>query len=260
MRKILEEHKISIFTLAMINVAAIVGLKNLPVLAEYGWGLILYFAIASLVFFIPTSLISAELATGWPKRGGVYIWVKEAFGEKWGFVAIWLQWIENVIWYPTILSFAAGTFAYMIDPALAQNKVYTLFVILISFWGFTLINFMGMKASGLISSVGVISGTIIPGALIIILGIGYLFGGDPLQIPLTTQAFFPDFSDIKTLTFLVGILLSLAGMEMSAVHAQEVKDPQKDFPKAIFLSAGIILLLTVLGSLSIAFVVPQRRD
>ncbi len=75
------------------------------------------------------------MASGWAKQGGIYIWVKEAFGKKCGFLAIWLQWIENVIWYPTILSFVAGTIGYLINPALTSNPYFLWSVIVSSFWG-----------------------------------------------------------------------------------------------------------------------------
>lgn len=252
-------HKLSIFTLAMINVAAIVSLKNLPVMAEYGVSLIFYFFLATLFFFLPTSLVSAELATGWPKRGGVYIWVKEAFGPKWGFIAIWLQWVENVIWYPTILSFVAATIAYIFNPSLAENKLYTLMIIFTAFWGMTIVNFFGMKASGWISSFSAIVGTLIPGTTMILLAIFWAFGGHQIQIDFTFSAIFPDLGQISHLVFLVGVMLSLAGMEMSAVHAEEVQKPQRDYPKAILLSALIILILSILGSLAIAIVVPKQQ-
>ncbi len=73
---------IGVFTLAMINVAAVLSLKNFPALAEYEFSLVFYLSLASLVFFIPSALVSAELASGWPQAGGVYLWVKEAFGPK----------------------------------------------------------------------------------------------------------------------------------------------------------------------------------
>jgi len=254
-----RNHKIGIFTLAMINVAAIASLKNLPMMAEYGLSLVFFYSLAAIVFFIPSALVSAELATGWPKRGGVYIWVKEAFGPRWGFVAIWLQWIENVIWYPTILSFTAGTIAYIISPELASNKIYTILVVLITFWGASSINMLGMKASGFISTIGVIAGTIIPGLFIIVLGIIWVSTGKDLQIEFSAAKFFPDLTDMDNLVFLTGVLLGLMGMEMSAVHAQEVDNPQKNYPKAILLSALIILVVMILGSLSIAIVVPHSK-
>jgi len=254
-----SRHKIGVYTLAMINVAAIASLKNLPMMAEYGFSLIFFYVLAAVVFFIPSALVSAELATGWPKTGGVYIWVREALGAKWGFVAIWLQWIENVIWYPTILSFAAATLAYIFDPALASNKFFMLAVILITYWGSTLMNLMGMRAAGLLSSIGVIGGTIIPGILIISLGAYWLISGQESQIAFTAHSLVPDMSNLNNLIFLTGVLLGLMGMEMSAVHAQEVKNPQKDYPKAILLSAVIILVVMILGSFSIAVVLPRTE-
>jgi glutamate:GABA antiporter len=256
----LQRRVLGVFTLAMINVCAIESLKNLPIMAKVGLQAVFFYVLAGVIFFIPCALVSAELATGWPSTGGVYEWVKQAFGKRWGFVAIWLQWIENVIWYPTILSFTAATIAYLFYPALAQNKFYMLFVILFVFWASTIINFFGMKASGAISSIGVMIGTIIPGALIIVLGIVWVFVGGPnVQVHFSFSSMIPDMSNLSNLVFLVGVLLALGGMEMSAVHAREVKNPQKDYPKAIFLSTFIILILSILGSLAVAVVVPQEK-
>ena len=113
---------ISIFTLVMINLAAIGSIRNWPTIAETGFSSIFFFLLAALVFFLPTALVSAELATGWPKIGGIFVWVREAFGKRLGFLAIWLLWVENVIWYPTILSFIAATVAYTFDPAWGEIK------------------------------------------------------------------------------------------------------------------------------------------
>lgn len=256
-----EEPKkvLGVFTLVMINVAAIASLRSFPIAAEVGYSAIFYFVVAALIFFIPCALVSAELATGWPSRGGVYTWVKEGLGEHVGFVAIWLQWIENVIWYPTILSFTAATIAYLFYPALAQNKYYMLLMILGIFWLATYLNSFGMRASGLISSVGVIVGTLVPGALIILLGIYWLISGAPVQVYFSFAAMFPSFTHMKNVVFLVGIILALGGMEMSAVHALEVKNPQRDYPRAIFIATVIILILSLIGSLAIAIVVPVRQ-
>jgi putative glutamate/gamma-aminobutyrate antiporter len=250
---------LGVFTLAMINVAAIASLRGLPSMAEYGLSSIFFYIIAALIFLIPTALVSAELATGWSKRGGVYIWVKEAMGARWGFLAIWLQWIQNVIWYPIVLSFAAATFAFLFNPSLSDNKLYMLAVILVVYWGATLVNFRGMKTSGWISSAGAIGGTLVPGALIIVLGIVWLIVGDPSQTPLTGKALVPDLGSFSNIVLAAGILLAFAGMEMSAVHAQEVDNPQRNYPRAILLSTIIVLAVFVLGTISIAIVVPHEK-
>ncbi|MBS0651779.1 MAG: amino acid permease [Verrucomicrobia bacterium] len=251
--------KLSVFTLAMINVAAVSSVRNWPTIAEYGFASLFFFAVAALLFFIPVSMVSAELATGWPKTGGVFAWVKEAFGHRTGFLAVWLLWAENVIYYPALLSFIAGTIAYIINPALAQNTYYTLFVILGVFWATTLANLLGMRASGWISTFGVIAGTIIPGGLIIILGIAWYFSGNPIEIPMTVDSLIPDMSSPTQLVFFSGVLVALCGLEMSAVHARDVENPQKNYPKAILLSAILVLGLYVLGVLAIAVVIPQKQ-
>ena len=74
----------------MINIVAIASLRDLPQMASYGIGSIFFYVLAALAFFVPVSLVSAELATTWPERGGVYVWVREAFGTQWGFVAVFL--------------------------------------------------------------------------------------------------------------------------------------------------------------------------
>ena len=250
---------LNIFLLAMINVSAICSIKNWPLTAEYGFSSLFYFLFAGLFFFIPVSLVSAELATGWPKRGGVYIWVREAFGHRIGFLSAWLVWIENVVWYPTILSFIGGSIAFSINPDLANHAGYMFVVILISFWSVTCLNLLGMKTSGWVSSLGVILGTLIPGVAIIAMGASWIIQGNPSYVSFTWNSFVPNLSTPSQLSLLAGVLLGFAGMEMSAVHAREVTNPQRNYPRAILLSAVIIIGLSVLGTLAIAIVIPQNE-
>lgn len=245
--------------LAMINVAAIGSVKNWPITAEYGFSSIFYFLLAAVIFFLPISLVTAELATGWPKAGGVFIWVKEAFGHRTGFLAIWLLWVQNLFWYPTVLSFIAAAIAYVFNPALANNTTYTIVILLTAFWGATIANLLGMRTSGWISSIGVLVGTFIPGALIILLGAFWAFSGQPLQITFSWDSLLPDMRSVEHLVFFTGVILSLCGMEMSAVHARDVRHPKRDYPRAIFLSAAIIIGTSILGVLAIACVIPQNQ-
>jgi len=244
--------------IALINVCAISNIKNFPLLAEYGLSVILFLGLSAIFFFVPVALVSSELASGWPERG-VYTWVKVALGPRYGFLAIWLEWIENVIWYPTVLSFIVTTFAYIFNPELAQNKFYVMSAILITFWSVTFINFLGMRTSGWFSSIAALFGTMVPIALIICLGSAWLIQGNPSQIAFTWKAVFPDLASPNELVLLSGVLLGLAGMEMSAVHAKDVRDPKRDFPRGIFLSAILILLFSFLGSLAIAAIVPIQK-
>src|SRR5690348_16745228 len=126
--------------LVMINLAALGSIKNWPTIAELGLSSISYIVIASICFFIPLSLIAAALATHYSERGGIFIWVKSAFGQRLGFLAAWLFWSQNLIWYPTVFSFIAGTLAYIFDPGLESSKTFTISVILFFLWSITLFN------------------------------------------------------------------------------------------------------------------------
>jgi len=254
-----KQKVLSAFLLAMINVSAICSIRNWPVAAEYGFASLFIILVSALIFFIPVALVSAELATGWPEEGGVFAWVKEAFGHKFGFLSIWYLWLTNIPWYPTLLSFIAATLAFVFNPALVHSKIYMLSMILILFWAATLLNLKGMKISGWISSIGVIAGTLIPGVVIIALGMGYSASGHPLEINISWNSFLPKITEVNQLALITGILFSFTGIEMSAVHAKEVLSPQKNFPKAIFLSALIIFLISALGTLAIAFVIPSGQ-
>lgn len=250
---------LSVFVLAMLNVSIMASLRNLPLVAEYGVGALFYFALVAALFLFPCALISAELATGWSKSGGIYIWVKEALGERWGFLAIWIQWAHSLSWYPVILSFVATMLAYLIDPALAGDKYFILGVILVSFWGMTLLNYFGIKTSSLFSTMGVIAGTIFPGLLIISLGVAWFFLGNPSQTPLSWSAIIPKETNLSNLVFLAGMFLAFSGLEVSASYASHVVNPQKNYPRSILIAAILTLAIFMLGSLSIAVVLPKEE-
>lgn len=251
---------LSVFALAMMNVAAVMSLRGLPMMAKEGLTMVFYILFAAVLFLLPVSLVSAELATAFPENGGVYRWVKEAFGPKWGFCAIWLQWIQNTIWYPTVLAFAAGCLSYLfLDPALAGDKFFNLLVILVVYWGATFAAFRGMRTAGWLSTAGVIAGTIFPAVLIIALGALWVLGGNSVAFLKSSHQLVPDLSNFSNVSFLGGIVLLFAGMEVGAVHVRELKNPKAGFPKAVFLAMAIIFLVFTLGSMAIASVLPKAN-
>lgn len=249
---------INLFILVMLNLSVMTSLRNLPIIAEYGWQSAFFYLLVALIFLFPAALISAELATGWSQTGGIYLWVKEAFGPGWGFLAVWLQWIHNAAWFPAILSFSGTALAYLIDPTLATSS-FILWFVLIGFWGFTLFNYFGLKTSAWFSTVGVIAGTIIPGILLICLGIHWLYSGYPSQIAFSADALIPHISGVKDIVLITGLFLAFGGLEVSAVHAREVQHPQKAFPRAIAIAAIVSLFLYVAGAISIAIMVPKEN-
>jgi amino acid transporter len=250
--------RLGVLALAMINVASIVSARNLPVMAEYGWSMLVLFALSIAVFLVPISMAAAELGTAFPRDGGVYAWVKEAFGGRTGFLAVWCDYAENVAWFPTVLSFIAASLAYAIDPALATDKTFLVVVMLVFFWGTTAAALGGVRASSVIGAVGTVAGSILPALLVVVLGAAFLLRGDPSQIPFSAGALVPDVH-LGDLAFLGGVILLFTGMEMAGFHARETRDPGRTVPRAIALAVAITVTFSVLGSLFMAFVLPRHE-
>ncbi|MBR5832432.1 MAG: amino acid permease [Bacteroidales bacterium] len=255
--------KLSVFTLAIMNITAVVSLRGLPAEAEYGVTSAFYYLFAALVFLIPTSLVAAELAAMFQnKQGGVFRWVGEAYGKRLGFLAIWIQWVQSTIWYPTVLTFGAVAIAFIglrpsADMLLASNRVYTLVVVLIIYWLATFISLKGLGWVGKISKIGGLVGTIIPAGLLIILAIVYLATGGQSQMDWGGN-FFPDLSNMSNLVLASSIFLFFAGMEMSGVHVKDVENPSKNYPRAVFVGAFITVLIFILGTFSLGIIIPQK--
>lgn len=250
---------LGVFALAMINVIAVDSLRSVTAGAEYGFTLVFFYGLLAVLFFIPSILVSSELSTRFPTTGGVYVWVREAFGTRWGFITIWLQWIYNVVWYPTIFAFIASTLAYLIDPHLTDNRLYMLIVTLSAFWLGTLFACLGFKTTRWLNAAGAILGTLVPMMLIACLGFYWVGSGKPSDIAFNGRSFLPHLTNINDLAFLTNLLFGLLGIEMSAVHAGDVKDPRRDYPRALAYSGILILMTLITSSLAIAVVIPAKQ-
>lgn len=258
-KRSLMSKKISLVSLSILIIAAIDNMRNLPSAALFGTSLLFFFALSALVFLIPTSLVSAELSATFPEKGGVYHWVFRAFGKRWAMAAIWLQWINTMVWYPSMLSFIAGTLAYLINPELAQNKVYLITCILVIFWVLTLVNLRGIHISTMVNNLFCVMGTMFPLCFLICLGAFWVYNDYPKQIELSVSHLIPPLGQSTSWVSLIAIMASFLGMELSGVHVNDIKNPQKNFPKAVLLASGFIFISMLLGSLSIAFVLPEKQ-
>lgn len=256
--------KLGVMTLAIMNVAAVVSLRGLPSQAVYGLSSAFYYLFAAVVFLIPTALVAAELAAMFStKQGGVFRWVGEAMGKRVGFLAIFLQWIESTIWFPTVLTFGAVSLAFIgtndvSDAQMASNKYFTLIVVLVIYWLATFISLKGMGWVGKVSKIGAMVGTIIPAALLIIFGIIYISAGGHNYMDMS-GSFFPDFSSLNQLVLASSIFLFYAGMEMMGIHVMEVDNPGKNYPKAIMIGSLITVVIFVMGTFALGLIIPADK-
>ena len=255
----MKKVKLGVFGLVMLMSGAVDGVSNLPSIALFGHSLVFFFLVASVLFLLPTGMVSAELCAQYPNESGVFSWGSKAFGKGYGAFVVWLQWINTMIYFPTTLTTLVGTAAYLIDPALAHHATYLVVSSLIAFWGMTWLNMKGIKQSSKIASWASTFGMLIPMLLIIVLSVLWLLMGTPLARHLTHHTLMPSVSGSHVWGSLTAIITAFLGMELATVHVKKVKNAQKVFPKALLYTILVILVTMGLGSLGVALIVPHKQ-
>src|ERR1700730_9746341 len=169
--------ELGIISVALVSTAAGFSVRNLPSIAVQGWALIFWYVLATVLFLVPLALTAAELASTWPRDGGVYDWVSEAFGKRTGFMAVWSIVVLNLPWYPTVLAFVAVSIALGFDPAMQDNRIFVAVVMIAIFWALTLISLRGPVAAARFTSFGTLFGSIVPAVVLILGGVAWLAAG-----------------------------------------------------------------------------------
>ncbi|MEV0076046.1 APC family permease [Nocardia neocaledoniensis] len=242
-------------TLALMTTSSVASLRSAPTMAVYGLACVFLYVIPAILFLLPTSLVAAELASGW--EGGVYKWVGDGLNKPLGFLAVWCQFAMTIFYYPSLLAYVASTFAYIIHPSLASNGLYVAIVIITVYWAGVYVSSQGTKTVAGLSSMGLVIGTLIPGTVLVVLGLVFLAQGNPSAAPMDSSHLLPAWTGLASLVLIVNNFLSYAGMEMNAVHVSSLKNPAKEFPKAMFLAMGLVLVIFILPALAISWVVPS---
>ena len=247
---------ISWVALAMMTTSSVASLRAAPTMAVYGLACVFLYLLPALVFLLPTSLVSAELASGW--EGGIYKWVSEGISKPMGFLAVWCQFAMTIFYYPSLLGFVASTLAYVFNPELASSGVWTACVIIVVYWSGVWVSARGTKGVAGLASGGLIIGTLIPGVVLVLLGMVFLGQGNESAAPMTSENIFPVWAGLSSLVLIVNNFLSYSGMEMNAVHVSSLRNPGKEFPRSMFLAMGLVLAIFILPALAISWIVPGR--
>jgi amino acid transporter len=240
-----------------MTVSSVASLRPAPTMAVYGLACVFLYVLPAIVFLIPTALVSAELASGW--SGGIYRWVTEGISPRMGFTAAWHQYAMTLFYYPSLLSFVAATLAYVIAPDLAASGVWTAIVIISVYWLGVLVQLRGgIGVIAKLASSGVLIGTLIPGALLVLLGIVYLAQGNPSAAPMDAEHLLPEWAGIASIVLIVSNFGAYSGMEMNAVHVGRLRNPTSQFPRVMLLATILVLLILILPPLAISWVVPAQ--
>ena len=248
---------ISWTALALLTVASVGNLGSASALAVVGLASVFLYLLPALVFLVPISLVAAELAAGWP--GGVYNWVSQGISAPMGLLAVWCEFAQTIFLYPALLAYVADTLAYPFDPGLAANGVYTAVVIIVLFWGGVLLCSLGPALVARLGSRGTGIGTLIPAAILLALGVAYLVQGHHPAAPMTARHVLPAWTGLASIVLIVNSFFTYAGVEVNAVHVNELRNPAREYPRSIFLAMALVLAVFIGPTLAISWVVPSAR-
>lgn len=248
---------ISWTALALLTVGSVGNLGSAAPLAVVGLASVFFYVLPALAFLVPTSLVAAELASGWP--GGVYNWVSQGISAPMGLLAIWCEFAQTIFFYPALLAYVADTLAYPFDPGLAANGVYNAVVIIVLYWGGVLVVSRGQALVARLGSGGTQIGTLIPAAILLALGIAYLVQGHHPAAPMTAGHLLPAWNGLASIVLVVNSFFTYAGVEVNAVHVDELQNPAREYPRAIFLAMALVLAVFIGPTLAISWVIPGAK-
>ena len=246
--------------LVLFNLVAVLGLRHLATSAEFGPGVLLIWALAALLFFVPQGLAVSELSARLPNEGGIYQWTKQALGEGHAFLCGWCYWIVNVLYFPYLLISTAVIALYVVGLGgsdLKDRWGYVLPATLIAFWLAVALNIVGVGTGKWLQNVGGL-GTYIPGVVLVLLGM-YGLLVMPGAHTFNTQTLKPDFSQLSTLNLLATVAFAFAGLELAATMGDEVENPRRNLPRAVLIAAPLITFAYLLGTAAVLWLVPPAE-
>jgi amino acid transporter len=246
--------------LVLFNLVAILGISWVASAAKAGPGSITLWLLAALLFFVPQGLAVIQLAADLPDEGGIYSWTRKELGELHGFVCGWCYWINNVLYYPTLLLGAAVAATFVIgqgQTGLADNWAYVLPFTVIGLVVAVGLNVVGVGTGKWLQNIGGLS-VFLPGILLVALGIYRLVSGTPANT-ISLADLKPDLGNLPMLNLWATIAFAFAGLELSSTMASEIKDARLNLPRSIYLTAPIVAVVYIIGTCSMLWLVPRDQ-
>lgn len=244
--------------LVFLNICAILGIRWLSTAAQMGPSSLLLWVLAVLIYFIPSGFTVRELSSRDSGEGGVYRWTKSAFGELHAFVAGWTYWVNNLVYFPSLLLFIAGTFLFVGGDAwlgLGESGWYNAAFSLTLLWIIIGANVVGLKRGKWIQNIGAMA-TVTVFFLLAVSGIwAWTMVGSATDFAASSLA--PSLTDFSTLTFFATMTFAFAGLELSSTMGDEIVDPARSIPRAMVISGLIVTSIYILGTGLLMVALPE---
>ena len=252
------KRSLSFFGFFAITASMVMTVYEYPSFASSGFQLVFFLIIGGILWFLPVAMCAAEMATvkGW-ESGGIFAWVGNTLGRRWGFAALFFQWFQITVGFVTMAFFILAALAYVFRwDALYKDPLVMFFGVAAIVWLLTLTQLGGTKFTARISKVGFVGGIIVP-VLVLLAGLVYYFAtGGASQITMDVATFVPNFGEVDTLVIFASFILAYMGVEASASHVNELKNPNRNYPLAMIVLAVLTIALDALGGLAVATTLP----
>lgn len=232
-----------------------------PNFASSGLHLIFFLILGGVFWFLPVALVAAEMATvkGW-ETGGIYAWVGNTLGKRWGFAALFYQWFQITVGFVTMAFFVLAAISYIVGwDALYNNPLVMFIGVAIIVWVLTVTQLGGTKLTARIAKIGFFGGVLIPAVILLIGLIAFLATGGVSQLHFDASGVVPDFTKVSTLVIFASFILAFAGVEASASHVNELKNPGKIYPMVMIVLCILTIMLDTLGGLAVAMTMTESQ-
>ena len=243
----------------LFNIAAVLGPRWIAAAGHNGSSSISLWVLAAVFFFVPGALVINELSSRFPHEGGLYVWSREAFGDFHGFIAGWTYWIYTVFYFPGLLLASASMSAYIIGGrgiALAQDRTFLLVVSLAMLLVAVLLNIIGLNIGKWLQNAGGV-GTYVP--LMMLAGIAAVVALHRGSATHFTLANMLPAWNWDTVNFWSQIAFAFTGLELVSAMSDEVHNPQRTLPRAVFGAGALIALMYIVGTFSVLALVPAAE-
>ena len=243
----------------LFNIATVLGPRWIAAAGHNGTSSISLWVLAALFFFVPGALVINELSSRFPEEGGLYVWAKEAFGDFHGFIAGWTYWIYTVFYFPGLLLASASMSAYIIGEkgsTLSQDRTFLLLISLALLLVAVVLNIIGLNIGKWLQNAGGV-GTYLPLSMLVIVAlIVYFKHGSMTQF--TWANMMPTWN-WDTVNFWSQIAFAFTGLELVSAMSEEIRDPRRTLPRAVFGAGAMIAFMYVVGTFAILSLVPAAE-
>jgi amino acid transporter len=240
----------------LFNIATVLGPRWIAAAGHNGTSSISLWVLAAVFFFVPGALVINELSSRFPEEGGLYVWSREAFGPFHGFVAGWTYWFYTVLYLPGLLLASASMSAYILGGqgvALSQNRAFLLWVSMGMLAIAVVMNIIGLNIGKWLQNAGGV-GTYLPLLmLVIVAALVYLHHGS--QTHFTLHNMMPVWN-WDTVNFWSQIAFAFTGLELVSAMSEEVRNPRRTLPRAVFGAGALIALMYIAGTFAILAILP----